>query len=223
MFAELTDYGGGTFGLPVVDTFASPKGVQVNGVNYPASIFRPEADGGRPDQELNDIGFARVSESVVSDNHDTTGFNDALTNGVVVRTYTVTLKPLDDLKARKVAAVLRHRSKIAAGGLTFSGKAIATDQQAMTEVGLIYSLLNNGGTFPGGSIPWPTMDGNVMTATETQFKAFTKDAAGHFVKATKAAQAHLDAIDALTVKQAVVDHDETADIAGSEWPVNPVI
>ena len=222
MFAKLTDLGGGAFSLPVVETFPVAKDVQRNGVVHPAAIFR-DGGAGWSDQDLNDIGYARVTESVVGPNYDATGHSDAMTNGVVVRTYAVALKPLANLKATKKAAVNAHRAKIAAGGLTFSGQPVATDAASMGEVNLIFAFLNAGQTFPGGSIPWTTMTGAVLNVTEAQFLAFAKAAALHFIKATKAARAHLDAISALTGKQAVADYDLTVNIVGSEWPANPVI
>tara|TARA_Y100000310_G_C20395927_1_gene675105 strand:+ start:98 stop:772 length:675 start_codon:yes stop_codon:yes gene_type:complete len=217
--AELTDGG-----LPIVRVFNDNRGVflpnwpTADGSNQTSSIWKMWTDA-----ELNAVGYARFTDVPITDpNMSQTAPVDDFTDGKVTRTYTGVLRNVDVLKNKKKVDVLGHRRGVAAGGITFATKPFATDSSAMNDINLISNALNAGETFPGGTIPWDTLDNDVLDANETQFLAFAKAVAAHRIKATKAAKAHTDAVEALTTSQEVVDYDLTADIVGSEWPENPV-
>jgi hypothetical protein len=175
------------------------------------------------DAELNNAGYARFSEVLPGADEVSTGASDVFTAGVVTRTHTTDLKPVDELRSQLRQATLDHRRIVAGGGLTYSGYPFATNTSATNDINLIFNALNAGETFPGNTIPWDTMDGQVLNANEAQFLAFAKAVAAHRIKCTKAAAAHIDAIIGLATAQEVVDYDITSDILGSEWPVNPVV
>ena len=220
--AKLTDLGG-SFGLPVVDVFIDSVGVFLpNWPNAKGSQQTKQIWKMWSDADLNTVGYARFSEVPVSDpDRVSTGTSDALNTGKVVRTHTSSFKTKLALKDIKKAAILERRRAVAAGGIVFATKNFATDAPAMNDINLIFNALNAGESFLGNSIPWDTTDGEVLNATEAQFLSFSKAVAQHRIKATIAARAHITAVDALTTAQAIADYDITADIAGSEWPVNP--
>ena len=220
--AKLTDLGG-SYGLPVVGLQSDLQGVFLD--NW------PNADGSYQthkifhmwsDAELNNVGWARFGEVPINDRDlESAGTVDDFTAGQITRTHNTKLKPLAVLKTRKKSDVFNRRIDIASGGITFSSKPFSTSNDAMNEINLIFNALNAGESFPGGTIPWETLDNQILNANETQFLAFAKEVAQHRIKATKAAQAHITAINALSTKVAVAGYDITGDIVGNEWPVNP--
>lgn len=219
MFAVLTDLAGdgSSWGLPVVDTKELGHGHATAYGKYPRTV-----DGMWTVAEQNAIGLAPFVE--VDYDKATlavTGFSDDFTNGTVTRTYTTEFYPIADLKFGKTTAADNKRVVVAKNGITHLGKPVGTDSTSLEDINLIFNMLNAGETFPGNSIPWPTLDGQVLNVTEAQFLGFAKAVAQHRVKTTKAYRAHIDAIAALSDAQTIVDYNVDADIVGSEWPVNP--
>ena len=215
MFTQLTDLGGGTYGLPRVGSLLrGNKSVLVGPIRYPKMIYKLWST-----EELNAIGIAPYVE--VNYNKQTlvsTGKSDTYENGTVTTTHTTQLKDISILKTAEKKKVINKRTEVARGGITYLTKKLATDSNSMNDINLIFNMLNSGETFPGNTISWDTMDGDVLDATEAQFLGFVKAVAVHRVAATKAAKVHTDAIDALEDQQEVLDYDNT-----TGWPVNPVM
>lgn len=215
MFTQLTDLGGGTFGLPRVGSpLRGNKNIQIGDVRYPRTIYRLWSTA-----ELYTIGLAPFVEVRFDQkNYVSTGKSEVFENGTVTMTHTTELKPIEKLKTDAKKNVINKRTEVARGGIVYATKNLATDGNAMNDINLIFNLLNAGETFPGNTIPWDTMDGDVLNANEAQFLGFAKAVAQHRVSATKAAKVHTDAIDALSVQQDVLDYDNSAG-----WPANPVV
>ena len=215
MFTQLTDLGGGTYGLPRVGSpLRGNKVIQIGDVRYSKNIFKLWST-----DKLNAIGIAPYVE--VNYNKQTlvsTGKSDTYENGTVTTTHTTQLKDIEILKTRAKQAIIDKRTEVARGGITYLTKKLATDGNALNDINLIFNMLNSGVAFPENTISWDTMDGDVFTATEVQFLGFVKAVAVHRVNATKAAKVHTDAIDALSAQQEVIDYDNT-----SGWPENPVV
>lgn len=212
-------------GLPVADVLDGRSGVFLP--DYPTaegSYQTKHIWTAWSDAELNAAGYARMTEVLPDENQVSTGTSDDFTSGVVTRTHTTALKDIDELKAHEKRLIVDHRRKIAAGGIIFATKPLATDSHAMNDINLIFNAINAGEAFPGGrKLPWDTMDGEVHEITKGLYLSFCKAVAQHRIACTIAAGAHVAAIDALATAQEVVDYDFTVDIVGSEWPVNPVV
>lgn len=215
MFTQLTDLGGGAFGLPRVGSpLRGNKGIQIGDIKYPKTIYRLWSTA-----ELNAIGLAPYVEVRFDQkSYVSTGKSDVYENGTVTTTHTTALKPIEKLKTDAKQKVINKRTEVARGGIVYLTKNVATDGNAMNDINLIFNMLNSGETFPGNTIPWDTMDGDVLNATEAQFLGFVKAVALHRVNATKAAKVHTDAIDALSTSQQVLDYDMS-----TGWPANPVV
>lgn len=141
---------------------------------------------------------------------------DTLVGDTVTRSTTPVPKSVDIVKAQVKKEINIERGRRAHAGLVFSTKNFATDATTIESVNLITTALLDGATFPGGTLKWDDMDGNTFNATEAQFKALRNAMATHFVLCTKQARVHMDAVDALTTYQEVVDYDYS-----TGWPVNP--
>jgi hypothetical protein len=216
MFTQLTDLGGGTYGLPRVGSpLRGNKGLIINGIRRFKHIFGNQWTN----EERLALGIVHYVETNYDrQNYVSTGKSDALDGFTVTTTHTMAFKAPDLLKTKRKQEVINKRTEVARGGIVYADKNLATDGGALNDINLIFNMLNSGVSFPEHTISWDTMDGDVFTATEAQFLAFVKAVAQHRVSSTKAAKVHTDAIDALTTSQQVMDYDMS-----SGWPSNPVV
>jgi len=141
--------------------------------------------------------------------------------GRVIRTYTIVDKNVDQVRQLIEGKVIGLRASVAHGGIIYLSKNFATDTTTVESINLIATALLDGLTFPGGTIPWDTMETpsaprQTFDATETQFKALRNEVAKHFFFCTQAARTHLDAIEALTTFAELEAYDYS-----TGWPANP--
>lgn len=130
---------------------------------------------------------------------------------------TITLRPIDQLRQRVIAGVLRKREQVLRGGITVYNKPISTDQGDVDKYLLINAALGAGTLFPGSGIVIYTMEGERVKANnQAQFNQLLNQMALHFFQCDNNADSHIAAVEAETDPQLVADYDYSGG-----WPPNP--
>jgi len=187
---------------------------------FPAAHLRAIGADGR--EALDCYLFTDRSKQGFDEFHNMGPISDAApVNGEVVRTCTPVEKNVDAVKEKMKAHITAMRHNVARNGIIFSAKNFQTDAATVDSINLIATALIDGDTFPGGTIPWDTMDTpqaprETFEATEVQFKALRNAVSAHFVNCTKQTRVHLDAVDALSTFADLVAYDYS-----TGWPANP--
>jgi len=118
---------------------------------------------------------------------------------------TLLLPPLDDVKAAKTAAIRKHRDALTEDHIVIDGKHYHSDPKSrIQQMGLARLAATN--DIPPG-LQWMTKNAGLVTMTNAIALQFEPVTLAHDMALFAAAQAHIDAVEALDTVQAVQDYD----------------
>ena len=201
-FALLTETNG-TFALPVVGTVQSAEHqFTVNGRSYNLRSMDPANRAA--------LGWFDFLDTVLDRIYVPGVALDTLANDVVSRTYpNKTLKDADFQKADRIAEIEARAHTVAYGGMV-SAVNDSTDALTLSSHGLI------GHTTPAVPDQIRSIEGVLLGVNTAEYRDFADAMAQHVSDAQKNSFVHIDAVNALSDPQAIVDYD----ISGG-WPANP--
>lgn len=127
----------------------------------------------------------------------------------VTITYSVTARPLADVKADRLAALAAYRYERETGGTTIGGVAVATDRQSQAMISGAYAAAQNDVI---GSFDWKA-DSGWVTLDKPTMIAIGAAVAAHVQACFTNEREHAEAIAALNSASAVAAYDFTAG-----WP-----
>lgn len=213
MYCQLTHQGGGVYGLPVIRAFTRNEVIEIGGHTYKLSDLS--------EAQRQSAGFASWSEDQVNTSLYVPGAAlETLTELGVVKSYpNQTYRPIADLKKDKKVSLASRRWSIANGGTTIGGNIFKTDDSSANEINTALAEITRGTLVP--PIKFTSQYSGNFEMSEAQLKGVMAGIVAHRQKARAAEFAHTTAIDALATAAEVANYDYTADIVGSEWPVNP--
>jgi len=121
--------------------------------------------------------------------------------------------PLAEVKATKAAAIRQHRDALTEDHIVIDGKHYHSDPKSrIQQMGLAKLAAAN--AIPPG-LQWMTKNAGLVTMTNDIALQFEPVTLAHDMALFAAAQAHIDALEALESAQAVQDYDFT-----DGWPAS---
>jgi len=119
--------------------------------------------------------------------------------------------PLDELKASKAAAIRQYRDALTESHITIDGNHYHSDPKSRIQQMGLAKLAASDAIPPG--LQWMTKNNGPITMTNAIALQFEPVTLAHDVALFTAAQAHIEAVEALDTVQAVQDYDFS-----SGWP-----
>jgi len=121
--------------------------------------------------------------------------------------------PLDEVKAAKTAAIRKHRDALTEDHISIDGNHYHSDPKSrIQQMGL--AKLAAADNLPSG-LHWMTKNNGPVLMTPAIAAQFEPTTLAHDVALFAAAQAHIDAVEALDSAQEVLDYDFAAG-----WPTD---
>lgn len=121
--------------------------------------------------------------------------------------YTVADRPLEEIKAEKLAALADFRWQKETGGFLFNGVTIATDDRSQLKI--TGARVAAEAAEPGWTVHWKVAPGQFVTLTKADIIAISDAVRAHVQACFDSEAAHAAAINALETAEAVYEYDFT--------------